>query len=221
MSLSGAPSEDAVVAAPEVDGITPVPPPLEGETEGEPAVKVEDEIDEEALAAEEERRREILEIERENDPIFQAPHLQEGIPPVTCNFGKADYWDGRYFKNTETFEWYHDFQTLQELINRYCARDGKVLMLGCGNSRLTEEMYYDGYEEIESVDISRVVIDQMTDKVGPGGRALYAFLTAVLTSPCSLHTLSSHYPPPTTPVRRDRRPHLEAVRRLRYAVRGR
>ena len=37
-------------------------------------------------------------------------------------------------------------------------------MLGCGNSRLTEDMYYDGYEEVENLDISRVVVDQMSEK---------------------------------------------------------
>lgn len=37
-------------------------------------------------------------------------------------------------------------------------------MLGCGNSRITEEMYEDGYNTIKNVDISKVVIDQMTTK---------------------------------------------------------
>ena len=37
-------------------------------------------------------------------------------------------------------------------------------MLGCGNSTLSEEMYYDGYEDIVNVDFSRVVVDQMKDK---------------------------------------------------------
>eukprot|EP00520_Triparma_pacifica_P015716 CAMPEP_0118668148 /NCGR_PEP_ID=MMETSP0785-20121206/20188_1 /TAXON_ID=91992 /ORGANISM="Bolidomonas pacifica, Strain CCMP 1866" /LENGTH=344 /DNA_ID=CAMNT_0006562695 /DNA_START=74 /DNA_END=1105 /DNA_ORIENTATION=+ len=164
MSLSGDPGEEIVPRLEEDNANQDNSNPEEVGEDKEGGEEEEEEIDEEERMAEEMRRREELELERVNDPMFQAPHLQEGIPPVTCNFGKADYWDGRYFKNTETFEWYHDFEQLQSIINRYCARDGRVLMLGCGNSRLSEDMYYDGYEEIDNVDISRVVIDQMTDK---------------------------------------------------------
>jgi len=104
---------------------------------------------------------------RARDPNFMPPHLKEGIPPVTCNFGKSDYWDGRYSKDRDAnanFEWYHDYPEIQAIINQYCARDGRTLMLGCGNSTLSEQMYYDGYENIENVDFSRVAIDQMEEK---------------------------------------------------------
>ena len=80
--------------------------------------------------------------ERAKNPMFAAPHLQEGLPPVTCNYGKADYWDERYMKSKEIFEWYHEYPELKDIITMYCARDGKVCMLGCGNSRLSEDMYY-------------------------------------------------------------------------------
>ena len=39
-----------------------------------------------------------------------------------------------------------------------------MLMAGCGNSRLSEDMFEDGFANISNVDISRVVIDQMGDK---------------------------------------------------------
>ena len=65
--------------------------------DGDPSLQ-EPELTEEEKEAERQRELELMEQERQNDPLFQAPHLQEGIPPVTCNFGKADYWDGRYHK---------------------------------------------------------------------------------------------------------------------------
>jgi len=37
-------------------------------------------------------------------------------------------------------------------------------MLGCGNSKLSEEMYDDGYTNIVNVDYSGVVIDQMSSR---------------------------------------------------------
>ncbi len=36
-------------------------------------------------------------------------------------------------------------------------------MVGCGNSKLSEQMYDDGYKNILSIDISEVVIEKMRD----------------------------------------------------------
>ena len=43
-------------------------------------------------------------------------------------------------------------------------KEDSVLLAGCGNSRLSEDMYEDGYSSVANIDISRVVVDQMTDK---------------------------------------------------------
>ena len=39
-----------------------------------------------------------------------------------------------------------------------------ILMSGCGNSRLTEDMFEDGYTSITNIDISRVCIEQMVER---------------------------------------------------------
>ena len=43
-------------------------------------------------------------------------------------------------------------------------KEDSVLLAGCGNSRLSEDMYEDGYSSVANIDTSRVVVDQMTDK---------------------------------------------------------
>ena len=43
-------------------------------------------------------------------------------------------------------------------------KDDTILMAGAGNSRLSEDMYEDGYQTITNIDISRVVVDQVTNK---------------------------------------------------------
>ena len=40
----------------------------------------------------------------------------------------------------------------------------KILVAGCGNSSLSSDMYDVGYKNLTSVDISDVVIRQMTEK---------------------------------------------------------
>ena len=38
------------------------------------------------------------------------------------------------------------------------TRESSIINLGCGNGRLHEEMYDDGYHDILNVDISGVVV---------------------------------------------------------------
>lgn len=40
-------------------------------------------------------------------------------------------------------------------------KDDNILMVGCGNSRLSEDMFDDGFTTLTNIDVSRVVIDQM------------------------------------------------------------
>lgn len=44
-----------------------------------------------------------------------------------------------------------------KLFNSEC----KILVIGCGNSKMSEEMYDDGFTNLTNIDISQVVIDQM------------------------------------------------------------
>ena len=65
---------------------------------------------------------------------------------------------------SEPFDWYQRYSGVRDLINQYVKREDVILMAGCGNSRLTEDMFEDGYTTITNVDVSRVVIDQMLEK---------------------------------------------------------
>lgn len=74
------------------------------------------------------------------------------------------YWDERYTKDPEPFDWYQRYSGIQELICKYMKKDNNILVAGCGNSRLSEDMIEDGFAQVMNVDASRVVIDQMTEK---------------------------------------------------------
>jgi 2-polyprenyl-3-methyl-5-hydroxy-6-metoxy-1,4-benzoquinol methylase len=76
------------------------------------------------------------------------------------NYGDPKYWDKRYKQHEgSTFDWLEDFTTLKPLIIEHGTKDAKILMLGCGNACLSEDMYNDGYTNIYNIDISQVVID--------------------------------------------------------------
>lgn len=81
-----------------------------------------------------------------------------------AQYGKTSYWDERYTKDPEPFDWYQRYSGISELLNKYVKKDDNILIAGAGNSRLSEDMYEDGYQTLTNIDISRVVVDQMIEK---------------------------------------------------------
>nr|GAT49627.1 predicted protein [Mycena chlorophos] len=73
--------------------------------------------------------------------------------------------DERYAQETASdasFDWFKSYADLAPLIRGLIPdKNAKVLMLGCGNSTLSQDMYDDGYKNIVNVDYSSVVIEQM------------------------------------------------------------
>ncbi|CAG8639306.1 6868_t:CDS:2, partial [Ambispora gerdemannii] len=93
------------------------------------------------------------------------------IPNDVRAYRDKEYWDMRYQKemitseiNTKTFDWFKTYKDLKPLFNVHLTHNSpKILMLGCGNSTLSENLYDDNtnYRQITNIDFSKIVIDQM------------------------------------------------------------
>mmetsp|Transcript_8531 Transcript_8531/g.13844 ORF Transcript_8531/g.13844 Transcript_8531/m.13844 type:complete len:209 (+) Transcript_8531:182-808(+) len=81
-----------------------------------------------------------------------------------AQYGKSTYWDERYTKDPEPFDWYQRYSGLKEKLRAYVKETDHILQLGCGNSRMTEDMYDDGFTSIANIDISKIVIEQMQER---------------------------------------------------------
>ena len=83
------------------------------------------------------------------------------------NYGDKKYWDDRYTdagKNA-AFDWLESYASLSNLLGQFMpSKEIKILVLGCGNAEFSEDIYDDGYHNVVNVDISPVVIDQMTER---------------------------------------------------------
>mmetsp|Transcript_35927 Transcript_35927/g.76280 ORF Transcript_35927/g.76280 Transcript_35927/m.76280 type:complete len:214 (+) Transcript_35927:23-664(+) len=83
------------------------------------------------------------------------------------DYGDVMYWDTRFALDPEPFEWYLPWEELREVvIPRLLAlgvppQDVEVLVVGCGNSTVPEELYLEGWENITAIDTSSVVVEQM------------------------------------------------------------
>ena len=79
-------------------------------------------------------------------------------------YGNANYWDERYFKNPEPFEWYMGWNSFKEHIIPFISNKKNCLVLGCGNSPMSYDISLDGFEKVISIDISLVSIELMKNK---------------------------------------------------------
>jgi len=91
----------------------------------------------------------------------------------SCDYGEASYWEGYYQhhatqRGTDT-EWYAPLGAFLKMVPTPAAlrsllgegKELRTLVLGCGNSELSEHLRDAGYGHIVSVDISEVCVQQM------------------------------------------------------------
>eukprot|EP00591_Stephanopyxis_turris_P005770 CAMPEP_0195511366 /NCGR_PEP_ID=MMETSP0794_2-20130614/3709_1 /TAXON_ID=515487 /ORGANISM="Stephanopyxis turris, Strain CCMP 815" /LENGTH=246 /DNA_ID=CAMNT_0040638947 /DNA_START=103 /DNA_END=843 /DNA_ORIENTATION=+ len=91
-----------------------------------------------------------------------------------AQYSKVEYWNERYTKDPDSFDWYQRYSGIRHFLTEEYLSENKlsfpnrdslrVLDLGCGNSRLSEEMKEDGFGSVTSVDYSTAVIKQMSTK---------------------------------------------------------
>ncbi|KAH7105999.1 S-adenosyl-L-methionine-dependent methyltransferase [Auriculariales sp. MPI-PUGE-AT-0066] len=83
-------------------------------------------------------------------------------PDQNKRYQEKDYWDERYAKDDGWHEWFKGYQELQPLLDEIVPdRSARILMLGCGNSALSKDMWEAGYKNIVNIDYSSVVIEKM------------------------------------------------------------
>lgn len=79
-------------------------------------------------------------------------------------YGSISYWDERYTKQTEPFDWHQKWHGVKHVFTELnVPRDAKVLNVGCGTSTFSEEMSDNGYKDITNIDASNVCIKKMQE----------------------------------------------------------
>jgi SAM-dependent methyltransferase len=83
------------------------------------------------------------------------------IPKRLGAYRKVDYWNQRYKEDTDTYDWLMNFEKLRPLIRPLIKESDRILILGCGNSTLSEQLYEDGFTRVVSIDYSKTVVEAM------------------------------------------------------------
>ncbi|KAF6262157.1 S-adenosyl-L-methionine-dependent methyltransferase [Scenedesmus sp. NREL 46B-D3] len=114
--------------------------------------------------------------------LSQMASKWDNIPALFANedaFWDRHYWDTRYQQERTTFEWYRSYTSLQPVLTKHLPKEGHLLQLGVGTSRLQVDMADDGYNKITSIDYSPVAIQRLQQLYpGYGGRLTYAVADA-------------------------------------------
>ncbi|CAH0521944.1 unnamed protein product [Peronospora belbahrii] len=85
------------------------------------------------------------------------------LPETNRTYKEKEYWDLR-FESEESYDWLARFENVAELLGKYVQLSGRILMVGCGNSTFSADMYNAGYHHITNIDFSKVVIERMRTK---------------------------------------------------------
>ncbi|ETN61319.1 CGI-01 protein [Anopheles darlingi] len=86
------------------------------------------------------------------------------LPKTTADFGSTEYWNSFFRKRgKQAFEWYGEYPELCGQLHKYIKSKDELLMVGCGNSKLSMDLYDVGFKKITNIDISPVVIKQMQE----------------------------------------------------------
>ncbi|KAE8290983.1 hypothetical protein D5F01_LYC10576 [Larimichthys crocea] len=83
------------------------------------------------------------------------------LPDDNSRYKDVDYWDERY-KTEQSYDWLGSFCKFQHLLEKHIGKDDSILILGCGNSSMSSDMYIAGYHSITNIDYSSVCISTMS-----------------------------------------------------------
>ncbi|KAG2764060.1 hypothetical protein JG687_00003082 [Phytophthora cactorum] len=89
--------------------------------------------------------------------------MTEYLPEDNRTYKEKGYWDSR-FDSEESYDWLARYENMAELLAKYVRPSDRILMVGCGNSTFSIDMYKAGFHNITNIDFSKVVIERMSAK---------------------------------------------------------
>ena len=80
------------------------------------------------------------------------------------DFKLKEYWEKR-FESENEYEWLVDFNGIKTYILPLIqSKEARILIIGCGNSNFSADLYDAGYENITNIDFSNICILNMREK---------------------------------------------------------
>jgi SAM-dependent methyltransferase len=91
----------------------------------------------------------------QDEPRRKLPHNTE--------YGKKEYWDER-FAEEKNYEWLVGYAHVASQLSPLLKFSDNILVVGCGNSTFSADLYDAGFKNIVNIDYSEVVIASMREE---------------------------------------------------------
>jgi SAM-dependent methyltransferase len=97
------------------------------------------------------------EPEPEPDPLEGLTYDDDPELPLPP-YGDAEYWEKRYTDDPDVFEWYQDPDAVLPTIKKFVDGEGRLLVIGTGNSDLAPFLHENGFESVTAIDFVKPCI---------------------------------------------------------------
>lgn len=116
----------------------------------------------ETLAALQAFRAEATTLPRQSEREDVSSSNPSYIAENNVLYKTKEYWDDR-FQTEETYDWLLTYSHVKQYISPYLKPEHKILIVGCGNSTFSADLYDAGFQNIVNIDFSKIVINRMAD----------------------------------------------------------
>ena len=83
------------------------------------------------------------------------------LPKQAQDFNTQQYWSEFFEKRENAFEWYGEYSNIRSIWKPHVFLSAQILVVGCGNSAASAQMYDDKYTNIVNIDFVDEVIQEM------------------------------------------------------------
>ena len=108
--------------------------------------------------------------------------MTDPIPEHHADYAHNSYWNTR-FSHEQQYDWLKGYSHFRHLCAPHMQPSDKILILGCGNSSLTQDLYKDGFRHLTSIDLSDVVIEHMQANAAAAGQTEICWQVRSLNQP--------------------------------------
>lgn len=78
------------------------------------------------------------------------------------DYKSREYWEARFAEEAE-YEWLLGYNAVEEQLAALLKPEDRILIIGCGNSRFSADLYDAGFHNLVNIDYSEVVITRMRE----------------------------------------------------------
>ena len=80
-------------------------------------------------------------------------------------YGTVEFWDEYYVDDRpEPYDWFFEWEYIAPTLTPLLAFDARILVVGCGNSPFSAELFAHGYRKQLNVDNCELVVQQQRER---------------------------------------------------------